>query len=85
MLTCRKLRLYGCLPVSHIFLQSENEQKMEVGKRKCQTEEVKGARVLFGVVLLKVCCDCLYSISTIWNLVRNANSGARTSDLVNEN
>lgn len=57
MLTCRKLRLYGCLPVSHIFLQSENEQKMEVGKRKCQIEEVKGAKVLFGVVLLKVCCD----------------------------
>lgn len=59
VLICRKLKLYGCVPVSHIFLQSENEKKMEVAKRICQTEEVKGSRVLFGVVLLRGCCDYL--------------------------
>lgn len=41
VLICRKLKLYGCMPVSHIFLQSENEKKMEVGERICQTKEVK--------------------------------------------
>ena len=41
------------------FYSLRMKKKMEVGERICQAKEVKVSRVLFGVVLLQVCCDCL--------------------------
>lgn len=56
VLICRKLKLYGFIPFSCIFLQFDNrKKKMKVG----QVKEVKGTRVLFRAVLLKVGCDDL--------------------------
>lgn len=40
-------------------LKMKKKKKMEVGERICQAKEVKGSRVLFGVVSLQVCCDYL--------------------------
>lgn len=54
---------------------------MEVGERIRQVQEVKSS----GLLGYLKCAVTTCSLSTVWELVGNANSGAPTSDLVNEN
>lgn len=72
-------------PFPHIFLQSDNGGRWRSVKI-CQVKEVKGSRVVFRAVLIQsrpAVTNC--RVSTGWELVTNTNSGALTSDLVNEN